>query len=83
MQPFISEEGSRRFMELEAQVAMEAGYRWQPLYDGLLEAGHDVRLAHPLKRAQVEPSKGEAVKPHDIRMQRIFNTLNLISFDGC
>jgi len=31
----------------EAQVAMEAGYCWQPLYGWLEEAGHDVRLAHP------------------------------------
>ena len=31
----------------EAQVAMEAGYCWQPLYDWLEEAGHNVRLAHP------------------------------------
>ena len=33
----------------EARVVMEAGYCWQPLYDRLEEAGHDVRLAHPKK----------------------------------
>jgi len=31
----------------ESTVVMEAGYCWQPLYDRLEEAGHDVRLAHP------------------------------------
>jgi len=42
-------EGLEEFMEglHEAQVAMEAGYCWQPIYDRLEEAGHDVRLAHP------------------------------------
>jgi transposase len=42
-------EGLEEFLEgvEEAQVVMEAGYCWQPLYDWLEEAGHDVRLAHP------------------------------------
>lgn len=42
-------EGLEEFMEglHETQVAMEAGYCWQPLYGWLEEAGHDVRLAHP------------------------------------
>jgi len=42
-------EGLEEFMDgvEEALVAMEAGYCWQPLYDWLEEAGHDVRLAHP------------------------------------
>jgi transposase len=30
----------------QTKVVMEAGYCWQPLYDALEEAGHDVRLAH-------------------------------------
>jgi len=44
-------EGLEEFMDGadEALVAMEAGYCWQPLYDGLEEAGYDVRLAHPQK----------------------------------
>ena len=33
----------------EARVVMEAGICWQPLYDRLEEAGHDIRLAHPKK----------------------------------
>ena len=44
-------EGLEEFMEDidMAQVAMEAGYCWQPLYDRLEETGYDVTLAHPLK----------------------------------
>jgi len=42
-------ESLEEFMEglKETSVAMEAGYCWQPLYDWLEEAGHDIRLAHP------------------------------------
>ena len=44
-----TQEGLEEFMDglEETLVAMEAGYCWQPLYDWLEEAGHDVRLAHP------------------------------------
>lgn len=31
----------------EAMVVMESGYCWQPLYEALEEAGHNVKLAHP------------------------------------
>lgn len=30
-----------------ASVVMESGYCWQPIYDALEEAGHNVKLAHP------------------------------------
>lgn len=52
-------EGVEAFMEGldEAQVAMEAGYCWQPIYDALEEAGHDVRLAHPLKVKAIAQAK--------------------------
>jgi len=40
-----------------ALVAMEAGYCWQPLYDGLEEAGYDVRLAHPQKVKAIAQAK--------------------------
>ena len=36
---------------------MEAGYCWQPLYDRLLESGHHVKLAHPLKVKAVAQAK--------------------------
>jgi len=44
-------DGLEEFMDgvVEALVAMEAEYCWQPLYDGLEEAGYDVRLTHPQK----------------------------------
>ena len=38
-------------------VAMEAGYCWQPLYDRLLESGHHVKLAHPLKVKAIAQAK--------------------------
>lgn len=41
----------------EALVAMEAGYCWQPLYDRLLESGHHVKLAHPLKVKAIAQAK--------------------------
>jgi len=41
----------------EAQVAMEAGYCWQPLYDHLKEKGYDVKLAHPLKVKAIAEAK--------------------------
>jgi transposase len=41
----------------EAQVAMEAGYCWQTLYDALKEKGYDVRLAHPLRVKALAESK--------------------------
>jgi transposase len=41
----------------DAQVAMESRYCWQPLYDGLLGAGHDVRLAHPQKVKSIAEAK--------------------------
>lgn len=43
--------GLEEFMEGfdEAQVAMEASYCWQQLYDQLEEPRYGVRLAHPLK----------------------------------
>lgn len=52
-------EGLEEFMEgiEEALVALEAGYCWQPLYDGLEEAGHDVRLAHPQKVKAIAEAK--------------------------
>ena len=52
-------EGLEAFMEGfdEAQVAMEAGYCWQPLYDRLEETGYDVRLAHPLKVKAIAQAK--------------------------
>ena len=52
-------EGLNGFMEDlgEAQVAMEAGYCWQPLYDQLLGAGHDVRLAYPQKVKAIAEAK--------------------------
>jgi len=52
-------EGLREFMDgfEGAIIAMEAGYCWQPLYDGLLEAGHDVRLAHPQKVKAIAEAK--------------------------
>lgn len=52
-------EGLEEFMEGigEALVALEAGYCWQPLYDGLEEAGHDVRLAHPQKVKAIAEAK--------------------------
>ena len=47
------------FMERvdEAQMAMEAEYCWQPLYDRLQATGHDVRLAHPLKVKVIAQAK--------------------------
>jgi hypothetical protein len=41
-------EGLKTFIEDvdEASIAMEAGYCWQPLYDSLVDAGHDIGLAH-------------------------------------
>ena len=57
-------EGVEAFMEglTEAQVAMEAGYCWQPIYDALEDSGHDVRLAHPkevkaIAKARVKTDK--------------------------
>ena len=52
-------EGLEEFMDgvEEALVALEAGYCWQPLYDGLEEAGHDVRLAHPQKVKAIAEAK--------------------------
>ena len=52
-------EGVEAFMEgLDAaQVAMEAGYCWQPIYDALENSGHDVRLAHPLKVKAIAQAK--------------------------
>ena len=52
-------EGLKGFMEDmdEAMIAMEAGYCCQPLYDCLLDAGHDVRLAHPLKVKAIAEAK--------------------------
>ena len=52
-------EGLEAFMEDvdTAQVAMEAGYCWQPLYDRLEETGYDVRLAHPLKVKAIAQAK--------------------------
>jgi len=52
-------EGLNGFMDGldEAQVAMEAGYCWQPLYDQLEEAGYDVRLAHPQKVKAIAEAK--------------------------
>ena len=52
-------EGLNSFMDGldEAQVAMEAGYCWQPLYDDLKEAGYDVRLAHPQKVKAIAEAK--------------------------
>ena len=52
-------EGLNSFMDGldEAQVAMEAGYCWQPIYDHLEEAGYDVRLAHPLKVKAIAEAK--------------------------
>jgi len=52
-------EGLKEFMDgLEkAQVAMEVGYCWQPLYNGLLDAGHDVRLANPQKVKAIAEAK--------------------------
>jgi len=41
----------------EALVAMEAGYCWQPIYDWLEEAGHGVKLAHPLKVKAIAEAK--------------------------
>lgn len=34
---------------IDAKVAMEAGYCWQPAYELLESMGYDVKLAHPLK----------------------------------
>ena len=52
-------EGISEFMEglEEAQIAMEAGYCWQPIYDRLVDAGHDVRLAHPQKVKAITEAK--------------------------
>jgi transposase len=52
-------EGISEFMEglEEAQIAMEAGYCWQPIYDRLVDAGHDVRLAHPQKVKAIAEAK--------------------------
>lgn len=52
-------EGLEEFMDgvEEALVAMEAGYCWRPLYDGLEEAGYDVRLAHPRKVKAIAEAK--------------------------
>ena len=52
-------EGLEEFMDgvEEALIAMEAGYCWQPLYDGLEQAGYDVRLAHPLKVKAIAQAK--------------------------
>ena len=33
----------------DAEVAMEACYCWQPVYDFLENEGYKVRLAHPMK----------------------------------
>lgn len=57
-------EGLEEFMDgvEEALVAMEAGYCWQPLYDGLEEAGHDVRLAHPQKVKAIAEAKAKTDK---------------------
>jgi transposase len=43
---------------------MEAGYCWQPIYDTLNEAGHEVKLAHPqmvkaIAEAKVKTGKVE------------------------
>jgi transposase len=52
-------EGISEFMEglEEAQIVMEAGYCWQPIYDSLVDAGHDVRLAHPQKVKAIAEAK--------------------------
>ena len=44
-------EGFKEFFKdlAPAEVAMEAGRFWQPVYDYLVDAGYTVKLAHPLK----------------------------------
>ena len=44
-----------------ASVVMEAGYCWQPLYDALEEAGHDVKLAHPKEVKALSKKKTDKV----------------------
>jgi transposase len=58
-----------RFMEdLEAaMVVMEAGYCWQPLYDALEEAGHDVKLAHPKEVKALSKKKTDKVDSESLR----------------
>jgi len=41
----------------ETQIAMEAGYCWQPLYDALKEKGYDVQLAHPKRVKAIAEAK--------------------------
>jgi len=41
----------------EAEVAMEAGYCWQPLYDYLADNGFKVKLVHPLKVKAIAQAK--------------------------
>jgi transposase len=45
----------------QTKVVMEAGYCWQPLYDALEEAGHDVRLAHPKEAKALTKKKTDKV----------------------
>ena len=55
-------QGLEEFMEDfdGVQVAMEAGYCWQPLYDRHTETGHHVKLAHPLTvKAIVQAKVGQ------------------------
>jgi transposase len=51
--------GLRTFMRNigEAEIAMEAGYCWQPLYDHLEKSGFKVRLVHPLKVKAIAEAK--------------------------
>jgi transposase len=57
------QEDLNRFMKglEETKVVMEAGYCWQPLYDALEEAGHDVRLAHPKEAKALTKKKTDKV----------------------
>lgn len=38
-------------------IAIEAGYRWQLLYDRLGEAGYDARLSQPLNVKAIAQAK--------------------------
>jgi ribosomal protein L37E len=57
-------EGVEAFIEglTEAQVAMEAGYCWQPIYDALEDSEHDVRLAHPKEVKAIAKAKAKTDK---------------------
>jgi transposase len=45
----------------QTKIVMESGYCWQPLYDALEEAGHDVRLAHPKEVKALAKKKTDKV----------------------